>query len=107
MVRRLQRRSTLGRRRPRAKREMPIASRGIVPLTLMFAELLAQHDALVVTLIEHGVLDGEELDSSPYTEALLPGARQRIVQAFKSSLEDDDARHLLSLLSRSQYREGW
>jgi hypothetical protein len=33
MVRRLQRRSTLGRRLPRAKREMPIASRGIVPLS--------------------------------------------------------------------------
>jgi hypothetical protein len=107
MARRLNRRSTPGRRRPRAKREMPTASPGVVPLALMLAELLAQHDALVVTLIEHGVLDCEEWDSSPYAAALLPAARRRIVQALKASLEDDVARHLLSPLSRSQYREGW
>jgi hypothetical protein len=107
MARRLNRRSAPGRRRPRATREMPIASPSLVPLALMLAELLAQHDALIITLIEHGVLDCDELDSSPYTAALLPGARQRIVQALKSSLEDDDERHLLSLLSSAQYREGW
>ena len=84
MARRLNPRSTPRRRRPRAKRERPIASPGIAPLALMLAELLAQHDALIVTLIEHGVLDGEELDSSPYTDALLPGARQRIAQALQS-----------------------
>jgi hypothetical protein len=61
-----------------------MAAPGIAPLALMLAELLAQHDALIVTLIEHGVLDGEELDRSPYTDALLPGARQRIAQALRS-----------------------
>ena len=90
MARQLNRRSTPGRRRPRAKRAMPIASPSIVPLTLILAELLAQHDALIVTLIEHGVLDGEELDSSTYMEALLPGARQCIVQALKVLLLEDD-----------------
>jgi hypothetical protein len=84
MARRLNRRSMLGQRRPRATRQRPMAAPGIAPLALMLAELLAQHDALIVTLIEHGVLDGEELDSSPYTDALLPGARQRIAQALQS-----------------------
>jgi hypothetical protein len=118
MARRVNRRPAADRRRrPRAKREMPSrdvtgttnVSQGIVPLALMLAELLAQHEALVVTLIEHGILDGEEFDRfcSRYMEELLPGARQRIVQALKSSLEGHDTRHVLSLLSSSQYREGW
>jgi hypothetical protein len=124
MARRVNRMPTSDRRRrPRAKREMPreltattnvsegIASPPVVilPFALMLAEVLTQHEALLVTLIEHGILDGEKLERfcSRYAEEHLPGARQRIVQALKSSLEDHDARHLLSLLSSAQYREGW
>lgn len=62
----------------------------VVPLALMLGELLAQHEALVAKLIEQGVVDGEELDNfySRYSEEHLPAARQRIVDALKSSLED-------------------
>src|SRR5882724_9255340 len=65
----------------------------IVPLALMLGELLAQHEALVAKLIEQGILDGEELDEfcAGYSEEYLPAARQRIVEAFKHSLEADDA----------------
>jgi hypothetical protein len=65
----------------------------IVPLALMLGELLAQHELLVAKLIEQGILDGEELDEfcSRYTEEHLQDARQRIVEALKSSLEGDDA----------------
>ena len=99
------------RRRPRATRPIPVASPSpvIVPLALMLAELLAHHEALIVMLIQQGVLDGEELDRfcSRHTEENLPGARKRIVQALKSALDDHDARQLSSLLSSSQYRNGW
>ena len=99
------------RRRPRTTRAIPIASPSpvIVPLALMLAELLAHHEALIVMLIQQGVLDGEELDRfcSRYTEEHLPGARKRIVHALKSALDDHDARQLSSLLSSSQYRDGW
>lgn len=65
----------------------------IVPLALMLGELLAQHEALAAKLIEQGILDAEELDSfcSRHVEEHLPAARQRIVEALKSSLEDHDA----------------
>jgi hypothetical protein len=62
----------------------------IVPLALMLGELLAQHELLVAKLIEQGILDGEDLDKfcSSYKEHL-PAARQRIVEALKSSLKGD------------------